>query len=194
MPQIQDQKLLYHLTALTNLENILESGMLSRNRLSMDMVTDVADPDILSSRERNALADYVPFHFFARNPFDGCVQDQHRDKDFILITVKRELARNCGWKVTPMHPLAQPEPAILDYDEGIAAIDWEAMNRRDYHDDHSKSVCMAECLSPETVGWEVFFAIYVPNENVGNQVRELKEARGADFHVNERPTMFLTMQ
>jgi hypothetical protein len=39
----------------------------------------------------------------------------------------------------------------MDYDDGFDAIDWTAMNKRDYGDEESRSVCMAECLSTKTV-------------------------------------------
>mgnify|MGYP003642161748 CR=1 FL=1 len=39
--------------------------------------SDVADCDILESRRGFDLDTMVPFHFFARNPFDGRVQEDH---------------------------------------------------------------------------------------------------------------------
>ena len=39
--------------------------------------SDVADCDILESRRVFDLDTMVPFHFFARNPFDGRVQEDH---------------------------------------------------------------------------------------------------------------------
>ena len=166
MRNYRHKKLVYHLTSLANLENILECGLLPRSQLDLELVDDVADSEILSSRQRQNLADFVPFHFFPDNPFDRVVQSNtdNKDKSFILITVARTFAKNNGWKVIPRHPLAAPEPSILDYDSGIESIDWDAMNRRDYKDNHSKMVCMAECLSPDPVSHMQFQSIYVPNE------------------------------
>lgn len=67
MIDIKNQSLLYHLTDLENLPSILDKGLLPRAQLKN--FSDVADPDILTSRERLGLKNFVSFHFFARNPF-----------------------------------------------------------------------------------------------------------------------------
>ena len=67
MADIKKQSLIYHLTSLENVPSILDQGLLPRSELTR--FTDVADGDILSSREGLNLQNYVPFHFFARNPF-----------------------------------------------------------------------------------------------------------------------------
>ncbi|MGI9282931.1 MAG: hypothetical protein ACR2PX_25325 [Endozoicomonas sp.] len=137
-----------------------------------------------------------PFHFFPGTPFDGSIQamSTHQGKAFVLITVYRALAKNGGWTVIPQHPLAEPQPEMLEYDKGIEAIDWDAMDLRDYHNAHSKSVCMAECLSPAPVKDTSFVSIFVPNEEVRDAVLTLKKARGATFHVNTNSHMFLTTE
>lgn len=196
MPSIKDQKLLYHLTCLDNLGSILESGLLPRNSLPSGGFNDIADPEIISSRSRMVLADYVPFHFFARNPFDGNVQAStaNTGKRFILIAVRRDMAQANGWQIIPRHPLAFPEPEIMDYDEGMKTIDWEAMDKRDYHDSYSKSVCMAESLSPGIVPVSKFFSIYVKNDNDLEYVQRLAHIRRVEFHINKSVAMFNTSQ
>ena len=69
-------KLIYHITSIDNLPSILKFGLLSRKCILQNHdihFTDIADPEILSKRERykEALSQYVLFHFFAKNPFDG---------------------------------------------------------------------------------------------------------------------------
>lgn len=71
-------KLIYHITSIDNLPSILKFGLLSRKCLLQNRdihFTDIADPEILNKRERykEALSQYVLFHFFAKNPFDGAV-------------------------------------------------------------------------------------------------------------------------
>ena len=53
------------------------------------------------------------------------------------------LASNQNWRIIPRHPLANDNIQLMDYAAGFQAIDWEVMNLRDYHDLHSKSICMA---------------------------------------------------
>lgn len=188
MADIKEQKLLYHLTALDNLESIIEMGLLPRSQLESKYL-DVADLEIIDSRRTLGLDDYVPFHFFARNPFDGRVQVDHPDTIFVLIAVRRVRAKRLGWKIIPCHPLANEEKEILEYDEGIEAIDWNKMNARDYHDEESKSVCMAECLSPIAVPPTKFFDIFVPDADTKTEVAailiKLKRVNLVDITVNK---------
>lgn len=70
-------KLIYHITSIDNLPSIIKFGLLSRKCILQNHdihFTDIADPEILSKRERykEALSQYVLFHFFAKNPFGWC--------------------------------------------------------------------------------------------------------------------------
>ena len=163
MADIKDQKLLYHLTDIANISSILEQGLLPRSNISS--FVDVADADILESRKKLKLDNYVPFHFFGGSPFDGRVQIDNKDKRFVLITVRRTVAKDNDWQIIPKHPLADEEVKLLSYDDGFKAIDWTQMNARDYGDPVSKSVCMAECLSPVKVEASRFFSFYVSCED-----------------------------
>lgn len=156
MPKIKDQKLLYHLTRLENLGSILKNGLLPRAQLKNFI--DVADQEIISDRKVFGLENFVPFHWFTKNPFDGRVQADHPQAKFVLITVRRSFAASNNWAVIPRHPLANGvPPKILTYQEGFQEIDWETMDLRVYRDANCKSVCMAECLSPTPVFAVNFF-------------------------------------
>lgn len=186
---IRSKKLIYHLTSLDNLASILTKGLLPRANLTG--FVDVADPEIIATRRGLQLEVCVPFHFFARNPFDGRVQTDHPDKRFALIAVRREAARMSNWKIIPRHPLAGGEIQIFDYDAGIEAIDWVAMNKRDYADPNSKCVCMAECVSPGPVAPDLFQAIYIKNDADAQRVRALLIAARLRLFVEVSPAMFL---
>ncbi len=189
MADISTQKQLYHLTDLANLESILQNGILPRSRLNG--FVDVADPAIVASRRSLQLENYVPFHFFAKNPFDGRVQLSHPMKEFVLLTVTRQLAQNEGWKVIPKHPLASGVPQLLDYEDGMEQIDWDLMNLRDYQDEQSRLTCMAECLSPSEVKAGSIFSIIVKSEETAEYVRELLATNSINCHVNVHPNMFI---
>ena len=103
---IRNQKLLYHFTSIDNLASIDQNGLLARNEPYE--FTDVAGHDIL--QKRGDLANYVPFHFFANNPFDRAVQDLHENDAFIYLTVQRSFAQDNNWPVKPEHPLGRSEP------------------------------------------------------------------------------------
>ncbi len=189
MADIKDQKLLYHITDIEHLPSILERGLLPRSALTE--FNDVADPEIIESRQGLGLQDYVPFHFFGGSPFDGRVQLDHRAKDFVMITVRRTVAKGNGWKIIPRHPLARQNIKLMDYDDGFEAIDWGAMNARDYVDEESRSVCMAECLSSEIVSPSNFFKIYVPGDALEERVQQLINASRFSFYVGINEGMFV---
>jgi hypothetical protein len=161
---IKDQKLLYHLTSVENLDGIFKDGL--KPRAGLSGFKDVADAEILKKRQALQLDNYVPFHWFAKNPFDGSVQRNRPEAQFVLISVYRSTARQYGWKIIPRHPLAGDSIQLLDYEQGFEAIGWDVMSSRDYLDPHCKSICMAECLAPGVVKPEAFFKIFTPSEEV----------------------------
>lgn len=183
MGKIRDGKLLYHLTALQNLPQILEQGLLPRS--SVGCFTDVADAEILRKRQPLGLENYVPFHWFCNNPFDGAVLLANPKADFVLIAVRRSVAQEENWQVVPRHPLAG-SLELLDYQAGFDAIDWDEMERRDYRDASCKSTCMAECLAPGAVPVRKFFKIYVPHSAAADRVTQA----GGGALVSLNPHMF----
>jgi hypothetical protein len=188
MADIKTQSLLYHLTDITNLEAIFTGGLKPRSELQG--FSDVADSEILDGRKVLELEKKVPFHFFAKNPFDGRVQLDHPNKDFVLITVHRSYAKANNWSIIPRHPLADEDIELLGYDAGMDKIDWSKMNDRDYHDHDSKSVCMAECLSPVTVEAVRFYSIFTKTEETHKRVLELKTQFKLGMYVNLQGMMF----
>ncbi|AXK52662.1 DarT ssDNA thymidine ADP-ribosyltransferase family protein [Pseudomonas protegens] len=188
MVDIKEQKLLYHLTALENLSSIFQNGLRPRSQLKG--FKDVADAEILKKRQALGLENYVPFHWFAANPFDGSVQGNKRDTQFVVISIRRSFAIEKDWKVIPRHPLANDTIQLLDYKAGFEAIDWDAMNQRDYHDPHCKSVCMAECLSPTVVSANDFFKIFVANSEVEEHCGAKMREAGVSVQIGVNPGMF----
>lgn len=177
------------MTPLKNLKGILKEGLKPRSQL--DSFEDIADPEILKKRSTYDLENFVPFHWFTRNPFDGGVQEAKPDEYFVLFTVERALAQTQKWKVIPRHPLAHDSIELMDYAEGFAAIDWQAMNLRNYHDSYSKSVCMAECLSPTIVPVTNFFKVFVPDAKVENYVQKQCSNLSIQLNIGVNEHMFL---
>ena len=54
---IKEQKLLYHLTSLKNIESIFREGLKARSTLSS--FHDVAETDIITFRNQNGISDLV---------------------------------------------------------------------------------------------------------------------------------------
>ncbi|MDZ8053867.1 MAG: DarT ssDNA thymidine ADP-ribosyltransferase family protein [Aulosira sp. ZfuVER01] len=189
---IKNQKLLYHLTSLDNFESILNNGLLARNNIGD--FDDVAELDIINFRKEKNLTRYVPFHFFAKNPFDGRVQKNFPDKEFIYICVKRDFAKNNNFLIIPKHPRAMKSLILYEYLEGYQMIEWDIMDKRDYADDNCRHICMAECLSPKTISHSDFSHIFVRSQDTQDFINEICSYILGDlpnFYVNVNPNMFI---
>ncbi len=191
---IKGKKLLYHLTSLGNVDSILTNGLCSRN--SIQQFVDVGEPDIIRFRKNKGLNDYVPFHFFFGNPFDGAVlkDKTHGDKDFVYICIYRSDAEKQNFKIIPMHPRSMKPLQLYDYSEGFNLIEWDKMEVRDYSDQECKHLCMAECLSQNTIPSSLFFCIYVQNQETKDFINfKYKEIHGQEpsFYINIEQYMFI---
>ncbi len=189
---IREGKLIYHLTPLDSLESIIKNGLMSRDSLEKINVEfiDTADHDILHDRERLGLSNYIPFHFHYHTAYDTAVKNNHIDKKFVYICLRRDYARNNNFLIIPIHPASNEQPELFKYDEGFEKIDWDTMEMNNlqakdngvesrYH----KQVRMAESLAVSTISPEDFQSINVPNEEVKNYVENLLNI----YNVQRRP-------
>ena len=200
MPKPSEGKLLYHMTRLENMPSILEFGLIPRKQLEQKRnilgisFTDIADHGILAGREEFSipLSDYVPFHFFAKNPFDGKVCRIYGAENMVIITIYRDSPRNPTFRVIPTHPLDRSEPKIYPYAEGLQKINWPVLDSdyRDYHDDEVKKQCMAECLVPKGVSPEEFAVIYVYHDKARREIQEMPFFPSVNCPVYVAPNMF----
>ncbi|MGE6370834.1 DarT ssDNA thymidine ADP-ribosyltransferase family protein [Planococcus kocurii] len=182
----KEGKLLYHLTRLSNLDSILEHGLVSRKLVKDNEVAffDIADQEIISKRGELGLDEYTPFHFHPYSSFDVAVKSTNANEEFIYICITRELAKDNNFKVLPRHPLNNENNyQLYDYVEGFGAIDWETMHKLGTENRYAKSVKMAECLTPLVVPAKLFQCIYVKSDETSSLVMEkLKSHR-----INGRP-------
>jgi hypothetical protein len=187
----KDMRQVFHLTDLRNLPGIVQHGVLARAELRRRSLgySDVADRQILDGRARLGLHEWVPFHFFPKNPYDYRVKHDHPDSTFVVIAVHRHTAATSGWSVLPRHPLAGSAVAkLLPWDAGLRAIDWRRMTPegRDYADQECRLVCMAEALCRTRVPPEHIAAVYVRDARTHAAVLAVVQGRiGA--HVNVAP-------
>lgn len=194
---VREGKLLYHITALENLENIFTHGLLSRiDALSKGfIIKDVADSKIIEKRTELGILQYVPFHFFEKTPFTHTVYASHPNTTFCVIAIHRTFAQKNNFKICTAHPLSEnPKAEILDYDEGIKQISWKSIDV-DWDKikkglirltDRDDNVRMAECLATSPVLPQNFQAVYVPSEKVKKQVEKLAETilHTYSFYIN----------
>lgn len=128
--KIQEGKLLYHLTSIDNLENILSNGLLSRkDAIDKNLIKDdVADSKIITKRKELGIDGCIPFHFYSLTPFAGAVLKdfKNKGKNFCYIAITREFAKEQEFKICTAHPLSEhPKAEIKSYGDGFQSIDWE---------------------------------------------------------------------
>lgn len=189
--RIEKLQSIYHLTSIRNLPSIIHDGLLSRVSLQEKQIayTDIANEDILSKRTKKGLDQCVPFHFHTHTEFDVAVQKQRQSEGpYIYLAVNRSVARDKKFKIILRHPISSgSEIKILEYDEGFSQIDWDVMNTpkgNPPNPNYDGHVRMAECISPYCdVPFEDIYTIFVPNEDVKNQVELLVKSYSTQVRV-----------
>ncbi len=176
-------KLLYHLTKLSNLDSILKYGLLSRQQLLASNLCfgDIANEDIISKR---GLDSYVPFHFHPYSPFDFAVKRSYPDEAFIYLCLQKTMARQNNFGIFPSHPLSSTR---LSYEEGINAINWDALMTLGSNDHVDKQAKMAECVSSSAVPASWFQSIAVKDEKMKEKVSVIFKDNNFNFpppHIN----------
>lgn len=190
MGKIRNGKLFYHLTKLSNLDSIIENGLVSRRILESHRVAfgDVANSQIMSKRKEFGLDHYVPFHFHPYSSFDVIVKNTYSNDEFIYICIYRSLARDNKFLILPRHPLSIEEVRLLSFDDGMNEIDWDAMESSSTASEYCKNVRMAECLTDKIVPVDCFQSIAVRNQDVKEIVEEkLQGVSGLKPYVNIQP-------
>lgn len=176
----KDGKLLYHITELHNVPSIYREGLCSRSTVHQARIQifDIADHEILEKRDMLPvqLSHFIPFHFFAKNPFDGDVCKTYGSENMAIIAINRDLCRKYEFFISPKHPLGKrDDKKIYPYNEGLEMIDWDKMNpenNRDYRDPDIKSTCLAECLVNSTsIPFSDFTFIFVKTEQAKNYIQ-----------------------
>lgn len=190
MCKIENRKLLYHLTKLSNLNSILENGLASRKLLLENNIifADVANPGIMDKRTELGLDKYIPFHFHPYSSFDVSVKNTYPDEEFIYVCIRRSLANSNDFLILPKHPLTLSEVKLYKYNEGISQIDWNAMEKSSMESDYTRNVRMAECLTEKVVPLNWFHSIAVKNEEIKSFVqKKISAEKGDKPFVDIRP-------
>lgn len=186
-------KLLYHITHIDNMPSILKHGLMPRSEMrqrGFDF-TDIADPEILNKREsyKQTLSQYVLFHFYARNPFDGAVCKKYGSENMVIITISRALHQENEFLIIPSHPLDKESPDIYPYDEGFEKIQWDILDRetgRDYRDPEIRKACMAECVMPYVIPPQAFSFVFVKNELAKMKICQMENSNLIKIEVNDK--------
>lgn len=164
---IRDKKLLYHLVKLKDMEQILKNGL---------------RPDLQIGENR-----YVGFDFHAYSPAAMNQQRENPKTTYAYLCVTREFAAAQGYRIL-MGQLRGENPHTYSYEEGIAKIDWDAMEEQTGEEGKEAVLCVTEKPVPYT---EISY-IYLPDEESAAQLKELcekagdKTGKGVVITVNKR--------
>ncbi len=190
MGKIHDGRLLYHLTKLSNLDSIIEHGLISRRVLNDKRTEydDIADPQIVSKRMKVELDRYIPFHFHPYSSFDVAVKNTYNSDVFIYLCISREFAREHNFLIIPKHPLNLHDVNLLNYDEGFQSIDWNHMEKSSSESAEARLVRMAECLSDKPIPLNCFQSIAVEDDAKKRIIEgKLQKCKGRIPYVNIQP-------
>lgn len=162
MKNPKDGKLFYHLTHIENMCSIYQMGLMPRKLLGSRLIKDTANRQILQKRRRLQLEEFVPFHFYVRNPYDWAVCRVHGVQNMVIIAVDRVRMIHCfPVKIIPTHPAGNSVPELFDYDEGLEFVNWEVMNMTYTNDATIKKDRMAEVVIQGVITPDYFRFIYV---------------------------------
>ena len=191
----KEGKYLYHLTKLSNLDSILQYGLLSRRQILGRRIgfDDVADQKIIDKRTKLGLDEFTPFHFHPYSAFDAAVKHTYDAQEMIYICIERELAKNNNFLILPKHPLSEKECEMYEYEEGIQRIDWETLMEVGRKDNYAREVKMAECFTNSVVPPEWIKCFYVPSEKVKKLVEDKMKENEINYpppYVNVQPMWF----
>ena len=184
----KDGKLLYHMTPIKNLKGIFKDGKLKpRSELESANFNDTANHEILDKRKAANLDEYVPFHFFANGPYDGSVRKANPNTSFAYIRVSREtIKQECG--IIVRHPLTHQQIEIKSWNDGMELIDWKLIEKRDYHDEECKQMCMSEAVHKGALSIDKIQSVVVPQKYV-EKIKAVKDELGAKFFVDPDDTL-----
>ena len=88
--------LFWHLTSFENIENIINKGLLSRNKL-LELTQEYKDKaysDLIEERKEKGLVNYVPFHFIPLSPYAKEIFRQNKTNEFCYITILDKTAND----------------------------------------------------------------------------------------------------
>lgn len=204
---------LYHITSISNLASILQTGkLLAKNQLQASQTshTSIAYEHIQDRRFTTAvpcgpggvLHDYVPFYFAPRSPMlyaihKGAVPSYTSGQDLILhllTTAEAIAAASLGFAFSDGHAVIRYTRFYDDLTYLNEAIDQEVMTARYWNDTDEdgdrRRRRQAEFLVYREVPWYLMRAVCVKNQAIANQVESISQQFGQTLTIRLRPQWY----
>lgn len=177
----------YHMTALSNLESILQNGLLSHSEAYQQNLvrTDISDNEVNDRRQRKEpknnkkIHDYVPFYFNPKNPM------LYRRKDLQNIIVILEVDKRLIYQKSNLFTdgnAASNSTQFYNQLSNLQDVDWTALQRaywNDYPD--GKRIRCAEVLVFPKMPRNYILKIHSNNLDAMNKTRALVRNFGLDI-------------
>ena len=145
---IRDKKLLYHLVRLDDMGKVLKDGLCPKMQIGDKK--------------------YVEFVFHAYTPEALKEQKENPQATYAYLCITREYAAAHGYRILPGQ---QGSTELYSYEEGVAKIDWEAMEEQFVSDEKSEVYCVTD----KPVHYTEISYIYLPNDESAAQLKQLLE-------------------
>lgn len=183
---------LYHITDISNLQNILNYGILSHNQahnyhllkkdISNQAVNDRRDK-IENIYNRN-LHDYVPLYFNPKNPMLSARRDI-QDKIIILCIEKTLLYRNDV--LISDGNAASSNTIFFKGRENLTELDWNCINASVWNkiEDGTRKRC-SEILVPNKIHSNFFRKILVYSDKIVKLVEPIVKNRNIEIEINNK--------
>lgn len=139
---------LYHMTHKTNLENILQNGLLSHNMAHSRGLTKTDISDERVNRRRDKVHDFVPFYFNPKNPM--LYRRKNMQSDIIILCIDRNVLQ-MNLKFTDGNA-ASSSTKFYSNIKDLEKLNWSIINSEYWSDFiDGKRIRCSEVLIPNEV-------------------------------------------
>ncbi|WP_345231387.1 DarT ssDNA thymidine ADP-ribosyltransferase family protein [Olivibacter ginsenosidimutans] len=159
---------LYHMTHKSNLENILQYGLLSHNMAHSRGLTKADISDERVNRRRDRVHNFVPFYFNPKNPM--LYKRKSMQSEIIILCVDRNLLQT-DLKFTDGNA-ASSSTKFYSNIKDLEKLDWSIINS-DYWSDFidGKRIRCSEILIPNEVKTDSIKKIFCFNSKTEDYVK-----------------------
>lgn len=163
---------LYHMTHKSNLENILQNGLLSHNTAHSRGLTKTDISDERVNRRRNAVHEFVPFYFNPKNPM--LYKRKNMQSEIIILCIDRNLLQT-DLKFTDGNA-ASSSTKFYSNTKDLEKLNWSIINSEYWSDFiDGKRIRCSEILIPKEVKTSSIKKIFCFNSATEDYVKNKVE-------------------
>ena len=181
-----ENRLVYHITHIDNLESIIQNGLLSTNKKKDMNVShvNIANKSIQETRSEmvvpcgpgGTIHDYVPFYFASRTPMLlGVINTKNYDQPLMVyLCLKLDVIDKGNAVFTDASANTKTPPNFYDKKEHLDNLDWEIIDSEKWSfDEDARHKHMAELLVKDKVRIEDVYGIVVFNDYIKKKVLDI---------------------